>query len=150
MQSKKVKQLAAKILNCGTGRVWFSPTDFEKIKSAMTKEDIKELIKQGVIKKKKINCQSRGRARILKKKKARGRKKGFGARRGRKKARTETKKRWMKRVRAMRSELKKLRKENPKAVEKIGYRKLYKMVKGNFFKGKKYVAAFVEGKKTKR
>ena len=53
----------------------------------------------------------------------------------------------MKNVRSQRRVLRQLRKENPEAVAKIGYRRLYKMVKGRFFKGKNYLKAAVEGKK---
>ena len=42
--------------------------------------------------------------------------------------------------------LKELKKSNPKEVERIGYSKLYKMVKGNYFRGKNYLKAFVLGK----
>ncbi len=53
----------------------------------------------------------------------------------------------MKNVRSQRKMLKKLKKENSKDVAKIGYRTLYKRVKGGYFKGKKYLKAAVEGKK---
>ena len=149
MRPEKVKDLAGEILNCGTNRVWFNPLELDKIKSVMTKDDLRALIKEGTVRKKKKHSHSRGKARILKAKKAKGRKKSIGSRRGGKKARTEPKKRWISRTRALRRELKRLQKENQKAVNKIGYRKLYRMIKGNFFKGKKYLAAYVEGKKAK-
>jgi len=144
-----VKLLAAKVLNCGANKIWFNPEALEKVKSVMTKEDVKALIKDGVVKKKNRNFQSKGRARILQAKKAKGRKRGFGSRRGLKTARSEKKLRWIGKVRALREELLKLENENPKAVEKTGYRKLYKLIKGNFFKGRRYLDAFVEGKEKK-
>ncbi|MDD5148302.1 MAG: 50S ribosomal protein L19e [Candidatus ainarchaeum sp.] len=149
MKSGKIKIIAARVLKCGSNRVWFNPEEAEKVKSAMTKEDVKALIQEGIIRKKKANAQSMGRARILSAKKKRGRKRSFGSRRGLKSARSEKRRRWIGRVRALRSELKKLKKENPKAVEKIGYRKIYRLVKGNFFKGRRYLDAFVEGKEKK-
>jgi len=45
--------------------------------------------------------------------------------------------------------LKTLQKEHPKEVAKIGYRTLYKRIKGGYFKGKKYLKTAVEGKKGK-
>ena len=145
----KVRKLAARILKCGESKVWFNPEESEKITSAMTKDDVRGLIKEGAIKESRENFQSRGKARKLHAKKSRGRKRSFGSRRGTKKARSGDKKQWIGKVRALRRELRKLKTEKPKAVEKIGYRKLYKMVNGNFFKGKRYLIAFVEGLKIK-
>ena len=53
----------------------------------------------------------------------------------------------MKNVRSQRRTLKEMQKENPEGVEKIGYRTLYKRIKGGYFKGKKYLKAAIEGKK---
>lgn len=147
MDSKKVKRIAASVLKTGVQRVWFNPGEIERIEEIMTKDDVRELIKEGIIRKRKPKSQSRGRARALKVKKSKGRKGGRGKRTGTKKARTHEKESWMKRVRAQRRILKELKKKKPKAVEKIGYGKLYRMIKGNYFKGKKYLEAYVEGKK---
>lgn len=149
MKAEKIKVIAARILNCGTSKVWFDPEGLGKVKSAITKDDIKALIKDGIIKKRQANWHSRGRARFLQAKKLKGRKRSFGSRRGVKKARSEKKARWIGRVRALREELSKLRKENPKQVEKIGYRKLYKLIQGNFFRGRHYLDAFVKGEEKK-
>ena len=75
----------------------------------MTKEDVRALVKEGAIKKKQVNSQSKGRARILKLKKKKGRKSGRGKKKGTKKARSEKKPTWMKNVRAQRKKLKELR-----------------------------------------
>jgi len=147
MQQKKVKKMAALILKTSANSVWLDPEKPDKAKSVMTKEDVRALLKDGTIKKKRLNSQSRGRARVLKAKRKKGRKKGKGKRKGKKKARSEKKPSWMKNVRSQRKMLRQLKKENPKAVEKAGYRRLYKRIKGGYFKGKKYLKAAVEGKK---
>lgn len=147
MQQEKVRRLSAQVLKCALNKVWLDPKDPGKIQSVMTKEDVRALVKEGAIKKKQVNSQSRGRARILKIKKKKGRKSGRGKRKGTKKARSEKKPTWMKNVRAQRRKLKELREKEPEAVAKIGYRKLYKRVKGGYFKGKKYLEAAVKGKK---
>ncbi len=147
MRQEKVREMAASILKCGKNIVWLNPKEDEKIKSVMTKDDIRGLIKEGVIKKSGKNSQSRARARKLHEKKKKGRKSGKGKRKGTKKARIEKKPTWMKNVRSQRKMLKQLQKEKPEAVAKIGYRILYKRVKGGYFKGKKYLKAAVEGKK---
>ena len=139
--------MATLVLKCGVNSVWLDPDKGDKVKSVMTKEDVRALIEEGVIKKKMQNSQSRGRARILHQKRKKGRKRGKGKRKGTKKARSEKKSTWMKNVRSQRKMLMQLKKEKEKAVEKVGYRRLYKRIKGGYFKGKKYLKAAVEERK---
>jgi len=147
MQQEKVKRLAADVLHCGRNSVWLNPEEGEKISSVMTKDDVRALVKDGIIKKRQQNAHSRFRARLLQKKKKKGRKRGSGKRKGLKSARAEKKPNWMKNVRSQRRMLRQLRKEKKNNVEKIGYRKLYMKIKGGYFKGKNYLKAAVEGKK---
>lgn len=147
MDLNKAKELASKILKTGKGRIYIDPKQEKKVKEAMTKEDIRGLIAERIIKKRQTNLQSNGRKRKLKEQRQKGRKRGYGKRKGTKKTRVEKKKTWMNKVRAQRRTLKELKKENPKAVEKIGYSNLYKKIKGGFFKGKKYLKDYVEGEK---
>lgn len=142
MRIDKIRGIAGEILNVGKNRVWISPEQSQKAVTAMTKQDVLALIEEGAIKKKKENFHSRGRARILSEKKKKGRKRGKGKRRGTKKARMEKKKNWMKNVRAQRQKLKELKLSKP-AVKEFGYSKLYRMIKGNYFRGKKYLESFV-------
>lgn len=139
MELDKIKRLAAQILKSGENKVWINPEEAEKAKEAMTKEDVRALIKEGIIKKRKDNAQSRGRARKLSEKKSKGRKKGKGKRKGTKKARVEKKKAWMGKVRAQRKTLKKYKKELDTSV----YRKAYSRITGGFFRGKKHVESFI-------
>jgi len=48
------RRLAAEVLECGMNRVWFDPTALDEIASAATKDDIRELIEKGLIKKKPV------------------------------------------------------------------------------------------------
>jgi large subunit ribosomal protein L19e len=145
MDLNKVKRIAASVLKTAVKRVWLNPEESARISEAMTKEDVRELVQEGIIKKRKMESQSRARARKLLEKKARGRKRGRGKRKGTKKARIGKKKSWVKRVRAQRRTLRELKKKEPAAVKKIGYGRLYRMVKGNYFKGKEYLKAHIEG-----
>lgn len=145
MQVGKAKKIASGFLNVGKNRVWVNPEEMQKVAEAMTRQDIKELIASGAIKKKKQNFQSSARAKKLREKKKRGRKGGMGKRKGTKKTRVEKKRRWIKNVRAQRKMLAELKKKENKKIQKIGYAKLYRLVKGNYFRGKKYVEAFVMG-----
>jgi large subunit ribosomal protein L19e len=149
MELNKVKKLAAQILKVGLGRVYIDPAKAEKAKEAMTKDDIRGLISERIVQKRPLVNQSRGRARVLAEKKKKGRKSGHGKRKGTKKTRTEKKKTWIGRVRAQRSMLKEMKKENPDAVKELGYGDIYKKIKGNYFKGKNYVKDYIEGGKTK-
>jgi large subunit ribosomal protein L19e len=145
MENRKAKELAAKILKVGVSKIYITPEETAKVKEAMTKDDVRELIANRIIKKRQDNQQSKGRARTLKKQKQKGRKRGYGKRTGTKKTRTEKKKTWMKKVRAQRRTLKELKEKNPEAVKKIGYSNLYKKIKGGFFRGKKYLQEYIEG-----
>lgn len=142
MELNKIRRMAAQILKVGKNKLWLNPDERDKIKESMTKEDVRALIKDGLIKIKKEKGQSKARARKLKEKKKKGRKGGYGKRKGRKKARARKKKSWVSGVRAQRKKLKELKNKGVKL--SIQYRKAYNMIKGNYFKGKKYVEALAK------
>lgn len=145
MELNKVKKLAAQILKVGLGRVYLDPAHNAKISEAMTKDDIRGLIAERIIKKRPLVNQSRGRARVLAAKKKKGRKGGHGKRKGTKKTRVEKKSTWINKVRAQRRTLKEMKVENPEAVKELGYGNIYKKIKGNYFKGKNYVKEYING-----
>ena len=146
MKLDKVRKMAASILGVGENRVWMNPEQTDRIMEVITKEDARVLIREGIIKKRKPTEQSRGRTRLLLVKKRKGRKKGPGKRTGKKSARSEQRKHWIANVRAQRRVLRELTEKHPEAVKKIGHSKLYKRIKGNYFKGKKYVEAMIAEK----
>ena len=125
------KRLAAEILKCGENRVYFDPYMIEDIKMAITREDIRNLIKEGAIQKKYKKGISKTRKNIRHERKKKGRARGLGKRKGKKTARTPKKEAWMKRIRPQRKELKKLR--DRKLITTATYRKLYKNAKGGMF-----------------
>ena len=45
------KRMAAEILKCGQNRVYIDPYLIEEVKMAITREDIRNLIKEGIIQK---------------------------------------------------------------------------------------------------
>lgn len=145
MNDRKIRKIAAEVLKVGKTKIFISPGQVQRLKDAMTKEDVRTLIKEGLIKKRKDNLQSKARARVLKAKKKKGRKKGQGKRTGKKTARTKKKETWIKNVRAQRRTLKEMKKSGVKL--KKPARKIYLMIKGNYFKGKKYLDTMVEAKK---
>lgn len=131
MSLKAQKRMAAEILKCGENRVYFDPYLIDEIQLAITREDIRSLIKEGIIRKKYKKGISKYRKNLHHQKKKKGRARGLGKRKGTKYARSPKKKAWMKRIRPQRRELKKLR--DRKLITASIYRKLYKNAKGGMF-----------------
>ncbi len=131
MNLKAQRRMAAEIMKCGKNRVYFEPYLIEDISMAITREDIRNLIKEGVIRKKYVKGISKTRKNIRHERRKKGRARGLGKRKGTKNARTPKKKAWMRRIRPQRRELKKLR--DRKLITKSTYRKLYKNAKGGMF-----------------
>ncbi len=146
MRLESVRKIAARAMGVGEKKVWFDQARLSKIEEAITTQDIKALIKEGAIKKRKGNMQSRARARKLQEKRKKGRKRGKGKRTGTKKARMGKKQKWVERVRPLRKKLRELKKQGL-LKEKGEYKKYYKLVKGNFFRGKKQLESAVKGEK---
>ena len=131
MSLKAQKRMAAEILKCGENRVYFDPYLIDEIKMAITREDIRNLIKEGIIIKKYKHGNSSYRKSLRHERKKKGRARGLGKRKGTKHARLPKKKAWMNRIRPQRRELKKLR--DRKSITAATYRKLYKNAKGGMF-----------------
>ncbi len=131
MSLKAQKRMAAEILKCGENRVYFDPYLIDEIKMAITREDIRNLVKEGIILKKYKKGNSKYRKNVRHERKKKGRARGLGKRKGTKYARLPKKKRWMNRIRPQRRELKKLR--DRKLITTATYRKLYKNTKGGMF-----------------
>ncbi|HEY3273502.1 MAG TPA: 50S ribosomal protein L19e [Methanocella sp.] len=126
------KRLAAVILKVGRTRVWMDPERLSDIATAITREDIRGLVDEGVIQRRDVVGISRGRARARDLKRAKGHQKGHGSRRGAKGARTPKKELWMKKIRAQRKLLKGLR--DNKEMEPAAYRKFYRKAKGGEYR----------------
>lgn len=131
MNLKPQRRMAAEILKCGENRVYFDPYLIEDISLAITREDIRNLIKQGVIQKKYKKGISKYRKNFRHERKKKGRARGLGKRKGTKHARTPKKKAWIKRIRPIRRELKRLR--DRRLITTANYRILYKNAKGGMF-----------------
>ena len=123
----KQKRIAAEVMKIGKGRVWIDPEATEDVSLAITREDVRGLIEEGVIKKKQKKGVSRGRARERTMKKALGRRKGQGSRKGAKGARRGKKRLWITKIRGLRRRLKELR--DGEQIDRTTYRKLYNKAK---------------------
>merc|ERR1711872_164001 len=101
MSSLKVqKRLAASVLRCGKGKVWLDPNEIAEIGQANSRQNIRKLVKDGLIIKNPNNVHSRFRARKMAEQRRKGRHMGFGKRKG-KEARMPTKILWMRRTRIL-------------------------------------------------
>lgn len=135
------KRLAAALLKVGVTRVWMDPERLEDIATAITREDIRGLIAEGVVKRRAVVGISRGRARARDIKKAKGHLKGHGSRRGAAGARDPKKNRWMRKIRAQRKVLKEMRAE--KTIDAHNYRILYRKAKGGEFRNIAHLKSYI-------
>ena len=137
MDVKFQRRIAAELLKCGENRVWIDPNALDEVKDAVTKDDVRNLIKRGLIKKKPIKGTSRVRANYIKMQKEKGRRKGQGSRKGRKYARYPRKLRWMKTIRPIRKTLRDLRDSGK--IDRHTYRRFYLLAKGGVFKNRNHL-----------
>jgi large subunit ribosomal protein L19e len=142
MNLNNQRRVAAQVMGIGATRVKFNPERLEEVQEALTKDDIRSLVKSGAIAEKPVTGISRGRARARQAQKGKGRHKGGGRRSGTAKARTPEKKKWMSKIRAIRDELKKMRSD--KSLSPTEYRKLYRQSKGNLFQSRRHLREQIE------
>ena len=139
---KNQRRMASLVLDCGLDRVWLDPTKAAEISEAITREDIRGLIAEGVIKAKKVKGVSRGRARLVAEKRKYGHRKGPGSRKGKKGARTDSKGLWMKKIRALRRKLKEMRADD--SIDKKTYCRFYRKAKGGEFRNVAHLEAHLK------
>lgn len=136
------RRMAADILDCGIDRVWIDPDQLDRVKMAITKDDIRQLIKEGVIVKKQKKGISSARAKKLKEQKKKGRRRGPGSRKGAKGARTPQKRKWINTIRPLRRMLRELRDSG--MIDRSTYRMLYRKAKGGAFRSRSHLRLYLE------
>ena len=124
--------MAAEVLGVGESRIWIDPEYLDVVADAITKEEIRRLIHEGIIRAKPEKGVSRARARKIKAQKKKGRRRGPGSRSGSRGAIMPRKRLWIIRIRAVRKRLRYLR--DKRAITRSVYRHLYMMAKGAAFK----------------
>lgn len=134
------RRIAADILKCGRNRVRFDPEELDEIKEAITKSDVRVLINNGTITKKRLNSTSRFWARKIREQKRFGRQKGIGSRKGKKTARLPPKRKWINSIRLQRNFIKSLR-DNQSITSGI-YHELYSKSKGGFFRSLRHLKTY--------
>jgi len=136
------KRKSAHILKTSPKKVKFDTTALEEIKEAITKTDLRGLIRDGTISKVQDKGVSRGRARKLQTQRRKGLRKGSGRRKGSANARDNRKEKWKARVRTQRAFIKELKLKE--LIEPKTYRLLYSRVKGGFFRSKRHIKLFLD------
>ena len=134
------RRLASQILKCGRNRIKFDANRLEEIKESITKSDIRSLIRAGAISKRRLLNTSRFWARLTKKQKTAGRRKGSGSRKGKKTARSNPKRNWMNRIRLQRKFIKSLRDKG--TIAGPVYHELYMKSKGGFFRSLRHLKLY--------
>ncbi|RLI30136.1 50S ribosomal protein L19e [Candidatus Bathyarchaeota archaeon] len=141
MSLRTQRRLAAEILKVGVGRVWIDPEYIDEVATAITREEIRRFIHEGIIRAKPEKGISRARARYIHAQKKKGRRRGPGTRSAGPKARLSKKRRWILRIRAIRRYLRMLR--DRKAITVSTYRKLYMMASGGAFKSRSDLKRYI-------
>jgi large subunit ribosomal protein L19e len=136
------KKLAAKVFKCSTKKVKIDSSRAEDIKESITKKDIKGLIKEGAITKRKTQENSRSRARKIQKQKSKGKRKGPGSKKGSKNSILSKKDKWIIKIRAQRKLLKELR--DTDQITKSIYNQLYLKSKGGFFRSRRHINLYIK------
>jgi len=132
MSFDAIRRLAADILDVGEKRIRFVTDKLADIKSAMSRADVRDLIKKKAI----IVLPKKGR-----RKKAERKKCSEGSRKG-SKSNEDRKREWMNRVRAQRKLLRLLVANN--ILKGEHKRKIYLKIKGNSFRNKRALVTYLK------
>ncbi|MGC8479242.1 MAG: 50S ribosomal protein L19e [Candidatus Micrarchaeia archaeon] len=132
MTIKFAKRVASEILKRGGSSIRINPSSIDDAKKAMTREDVRALVKTGGIYAIKQKENKSINSKLLKIRRSKGRGRGQGKRKGTLKARNGEK--WLKKVRSQRFLL--LQLKNMGKLDNALYNKYYMLIKGNSFSDK--------------
>jgi len=119
------RRLAAQIMKVGKNRVWIDPDRTEDVEGAITREEVRKLIHEKIIKSVPEKGVSRARAKTIKEKKRKGRRKGVGSYGGSRYANVTKKDAWMIKIRSLRRTLRQLK--TGRVITEKTYSQTYRM-----------------------
>jgi large subunit ribosomal protein L19e len=131
---KSQRRLAAELLKVGESRVWIDPDRIDYVEAAITREEIRKLIHEKVVKSLPEKGVSRARARVFAQKRKKGLRRGPGGKSGPATSKISKKQAWMNRIRPIRKRLTELK--ETRAINESAYRKLYDMSESGIFESK--------------
>lgn len=138
------KKLAGKVMKVSKKRVVVNDSSSEEIKDAITKADVRGLIKSGIITIKQKKGSSRVRANKIRKQKRKSNQKGPGSRKGTKNARLSKREQRINITRKQREFLKYLKEKDK--ISNDSFKRLYSLVKGGFFRSLRHLKLYVTDK----
>jgi large subunit ribosomal protein L19e len=139
---KSQRRLAAEIMKVGEGRVWIDPERIDYVEAAITRDEIRKLIHEGVVKSLPERGISRYRARVLTEKRKKGLRRGPGGKSGSARSKISKKQAWINRIRPIRSRLRELK--DSRAITASIYRKLYDMSGSGVFESKADLERYIK------
>jgi len=138
---KSQRRLAAEILKIGESRVWIDPERIDYVESAITREEIRKLIHEKVVKALPQKGVSRARAKVLNEKRKKGLRRGPGGKSGSARSKISKKQAWINRIRPIRKRLSELK--DSRSITVTVYRKLYDMSESGVFESKAELERYI-------
>lgn len=142
MSIKLAKRIASDILNRGESAVRIKETALPEAEKAITREDVRQLVKKGDIYALAAKRNRSIYSKMLKIKRAQGRRRGTGAKKGTRRARSGIL--YKKKVRGQRRVLLELKKD--KTIDNAMFKQFYKLVRGGTFESKAQLISHIKGK----
>jgi large subunit ribosomal protein L19e len=139
------KTLASKVTGAGKSRIKIDFEHRDKIKEAITKADIRDLLDEGVISVIQSKSNSRGRAKARLAARKKGRQRGQAKKSGTNNARNNSKSDWINRIRLQRKLLKSFKDRG--LLASSDWKILYLKAKGGFFKHKRQLLQYMDQNK---
>jgi len=137
------RRLAAQILKVGQNRVWIDPGRTDDVEGAITREEVRKLVHEKVIKSLPEKGVSRSRAKTIREKKRQGRRKDVGSHGGSGHAPLTQKDAWMIKIRSLRKKLRELKAS--RVITEKTYSQTYRMAGSGRFESIAELERYLKG-----